>query len=410
MRRAPIELLAFGALFTTLGLVGGSLAVDALVEEEHVVRTPVRPVGDASGLLVRAPLAPGRSLLFEVCAEDAFLATGWEAPRFDVVFAHADGDPETALSGSGGEVRDAARHAPDGSGCATVARAEALPVEGEAQLLVRRDVLAEASLTADVSSVRVQGLATTWRPHGDDARSAAAFLFLGVLLLLVFAWLRPIASPPPGPATRSFRSVALGLVGAGLFLLFLVMLELVPELTGGSVAARGAAILTVQVALALALAQGVRNALALEAPPRGALWFGLSLVLGFGMLVGGRLVAGLVPSTGVAPVETLVAMPSGSVAFGLYALVAPLAEELFFRGFLYGAFERRLGANAATGLVVVLFALVHLAQSFGAWGAFLSVAMTGLVLTLLRRVSGSTLVPALAHVAHNGLLTWGALS
>ena len=91
------------------------------------------------------------------------------------------------------------------------------------------------------------------------------------------------------------------------------------------------------------------------------------------------------------------------------AVVVPLAEELFFRGFVYGTAERWKGANAATVASIVLFAVVHLPQQWGAWGAFASVTLTGVVLTLLRRATGSTLVPALAHVAHNALITLLAL-
>ncbi|MEO0325881.1 MAG: CPBP family intramembrane glutamic endopeptidase, partial [Myxococcota bacterium] len=403
-------------LASAVGLGVGGATVSGLEAEEHARRTPVRSPGAVPGVLVRAPLAPGRSLLFEVCAEDAFRAPGWDLARFDVVFAHASGQRETALRVPGPEVRDAARHAADGSACATVARAEALPVQGEARLVLRSDAPGETSLPADVASVRLQGLATTWRPAAGEARLAAGLLGLGVLLLLLAGWLRRSASTPPeAPATPS-PGMARGLLGAGLFLALLLGLELLPRLTGarlvsGGVLGRGALIIAAQIALALALAlgRGPRDAFALAPPRRRARWFALSVALGLSLLLAGRVLARLVPRGGVAPVETLVAMPSGSVAFGLYALLAPLAEELFFRGFLYGAFERRLGANAATALVVVLFAVAHLAQSVGAWGAFASVALTGLVLTLLRRASGSTLAPALAHVTHNALLTWGAL-
>ena len=313
------------------------------------------------------------------------------------VFAHARGEPETALAISGNEVREAVRRAPDGSGCTTLARAEALPVTGEALLRVRG---AEGAL----GELRVLTQATSWRPHGDAARRAAGLLGLGVVLLLAGAWLRR-AGAERAPDDHAAKRAALG---AGLFLGLLGVLELVPALGGGSVAERGALLLAAQVALALTLG---RPALALRAPAaNGGAFVALAVIAGLALVVAGPVVAGLFPSTGVAAVETLVALPSGSVAFGLYALVAPLAEELFFRGFLYGAFERRFGANAATATVVALFAMVHLAQTAGAWGAFASVALTGLVLTLLRRVSGSTLVPALAHVAHNAWLTLGALA
>ena len=50
---------------------------------------------------------------------------------------------------------------------------------------------------------------------------------------------------------------------------------------------------------------------------------------------------------------------------------------------------------------IVLFASVHAQQAWGNWGALLSVTLTGAVLTLLRALSGSTLVPAVAHLLYN---------
>jgi len=86
-----------------------------------------------------------------------------------------------------------------------------------------------------------------------------------------------------------------------------------------------------------------------------------------------------------------------------------VAEEIFFRGLVYGALEKRFGAGAAIAGSAVLFALVHLPQQWGAWGACASVLLLGLCLGLLRRYSGSTRAPALAHLAHNAILTLLAL-
>jgi membrane protease YdiL (CAAX protease family) len=108
----------------------------------------------------------------------------------------------------------------------------------------------------------------------------------------------------------------------------------------------------------------------------------------------------IVPASGQAPIEAFIAWPSGALAFAALGMAVPLAEELFFRGFVYGALVP-LGRGAAITLTSLLFAAVHAPQTWGNWGALLSVTVTGIVLTLLRAMSGSTLVPAVAHLLYN---------
>ena len=132
-------------------------------------------------------------------------------------------------------------------------------------------------------------------------------------------------------------------------------------------------------------------------------------MLGAVLWIGGRIVMNFVPSTSVSPIEAFVSFPSGGLAVGCVAVCVPVAEELFFRGFLFGVLERAHGRALATVLTIVLFAVVHLPQQWGAWGAFASVAATGAGLTLLRLATRSTLVPAVAHLAHNGFITLLAL-
>ncbi len=129
-------------------------------------------------------------------------------------------------------------------------------------------------------------------------------------------------------------------------------------------------------------------------------------MVGVVLWIGGRLVMMFVPSTGQAPIEAFVSYPSGGLAVGCVAVCVPVAEELFFRGFLFGTLERARGPWVASVVTIVLFALVHLPQQWGAWGAFASVTITGVALTALTR---STLVPAVAHLTHNGFITLLAL-
>ncbi len=141
--------------------------------------------------------------------------------------------------------------------------------------------------------------------------------------------------------------------------------------------------------------------------PRGA-WKALaaSPVLGVLVWIVGSALTRAVPSTSVSSIETFVAAPSGTLVVASIALFVPVAEEVFFRGFVYGVVERARGANLAMVASVVLFALAHLPQQWGAWGPFLSVAFTGVVLTVLRRAAGGVLLPALVHLAHNAWIAF----
>jgi membrane protease YdiL (CAAX protease family) len=116
----------------------------------------------------------------------------------------------------------------------------------------------------------------------------------------------------------------------------------------------------------------------------------------------------IVPATGESAVQSFVRFPSGLLSFAALAVVAPLAEEIFFRGFVYGVLEQKSRVLAFLG-AWLLFVVAHAPQTWGQWGALVAIAITSLVLTSLRAASRSTLVPALAHLAYNGLLALSTL-
>jgi membrane protease YdiL (CAAX protease family) len=120
-----------------------------------------------------------------------------------------------------------------------------------------------------------------------------------------------------------------------------------------------------------------------------------------------RVALRVTPSTGEAPLESFISWPSGMLAFATIGVIAPLAEELFFRGYLFRV-VLPLGRIAACAITLALFVALHLAQSWGNWGGVLAVALTGTVLTWLRAASGSLLPSALAHVLYNAALSLSA--
>jgi len=89
-------------------------------------------------------------------------------------------------------------------------------------------------------------------------------------------------------------------------------------------------------------------------------------------------------------------------AFG--TLLAPLVEELFFRGFLYPVLRRRIGVLSGTVVTALLFALIHESQLAHAWAPLLMLFCVGLTLTLTRELTDSVAASTLVHCAYNATL------
>jgi len=82
----------------------------------------------------------------------------------------------------------------------------------------------------------------------------------------------------------------------------------------------------------------------------------------------------------------------------LAVAIAPVAEELAFRGYLYGVIKRFFGAVPALILSGILFALIHLNLP-----SFFPLLVLGWVFALAYELSGSLLVPMTMHALFNAL-------
>lgn len=98
---------------------------------------------------------------------------------------------------------------------------------------------------------------------------------------------------------------------------------------------------------------------------------------------------------------------TGGQPFGMVGLIAllllvaglvPLAEELFFRGLLYGMLRERWGLLPAVLLSALLFAVAHFVPVL-----FPALFVMGLVLALLREYTGSLIPCIVLHSMQNGL-------
>lgn len=96
------------------------------------------------------------------------------------------------------------------------------------------------------------------------------------------------------------------------------------------------------------------------------------------------------------------------LALGMFAtfILAPLAEELVFRGFMYRGLESRLGTVATVLITGVTFGLIHALYGYG-WDHAASAAWFGLVLGLLRWLTGGITASFVCHAMGNaGAVFW----
>lgn len=84
--------------------------------------------------------------------------------------------------------------------------------------------------------------------------------------------------------------------------------------------------------------------------------------------------------------------------------LAPLVEELYYRGFLYPVLARHVGVTLGTVITAAAFALMHSAQLAHAWGPLFVLFLVGLVLTIVRIVTRSVVPGFLMHIAYNATL------
>jgi CAAX protease family protein len=137
--------------------------------------------------------------------------------------------------------------------------------------------------------------------------------------------------------------------------------------------------------------------------PRNSL---LYLLGGVALAFGLQGLAHLLPMPKELPIDRFFQTTSQAWVLSVFGVtLAPLMEELFFRGFLYPVLVRRVGVVLAILLTSAGFALIHRPQLGGAWAPVLVVFLVGLVLTITRALSKSVASSLLIHIAYNGTIS-----
>jgi membrane protease YdiL (CAAX protease family) len=86
------------------------------------------------------------------------------------------------------------------------------------------------------------------------------------------------------------------------------------------------------------------------------------------------------------------------LAFATLVVIAPVAEEIVFRGYLYGKLRRHLPIWVAMVITSALFGFVHFQ-----WNVGLDVFILSIVACSLREVTGSIWAGILLHMIKNGI-------
>ena len=96
---------------------------------------------------------------------------------------------------------------------------------------------------------------------------------------------------------------------------------------------------------------------------------------------------------------------SGAYLMAVFGItLAPLMEELFFRGFLYPSLNRKLGLALSLVITSLAFAFLHAAQLAHAWAPLFLIFVVGLVLTYTRARTKSVASSFLLHAGYNSTL------
>ncbi len=105
------------------------------------------------------------------------------------------------------------------------------------------------------------------------------------------------------------------------------------------------------------------------------------------------------------PIEAVFKYKQTAMLFvAMAVLVAPLAEETIFRGYLYPMFARWFGVLPSIVVTGVLFGLMHGPQLGGAKSLIAVMSLVGIIFTVVRARTGSVFASYLMHLGYNSLI------
>ncbi|HEY3930277.1 MAG TPA: type II CAAX endopeptidase family protein [Candidatus Koribacter sp.] len=118
-----------------------------------------------------------------------------------------------------------------------------------------------------------------------------------------------------------------------------------------------------------------------------------------------QLVALVLPIPKSLPIDAMFQTPLLAYVTSIFGvLVAPLFEEIYFRGLMFPSLREGLGEIAAIAITGAAFALLHAAQLGFSWVALLPLLIVGLILTWVRAQLKSVAASWVMHVTYNATI------
>jgi membrane protease YdiL (CAAX protease family) len=102
------------------------------------------------------------------------------------------------------------------------------------------------------------------------------------------------------------------------------------------------------------------------------------------------------------PLTNLLKDPTSLALVAIFGtIIAPVCEELVFRGFLQPVLVRSLGTVGGILAASVPFGLLHFSEYGNSWRHVLLISISGVAFGWVRQVTGSTKAAAAMHSAYN---------
>jgi membrane protease YdiL (CAAX protease family) len=117
------------------------------------------------------------------------------------------------------------------------------------------------------------------------------------------------------------------------------------------------------------------------------------------------IVSTLFPQPTESPLEKLLTTTESIVAFVIFGIaLAPLLEEIIFRGFIYTLLADVYSPRIAVPVTAIIFAAVHGSQLRGNLPAVGVILLVGYVLTVVRQRSDSLIPSVIMHTTYNAMI------
>ena len=132
---------------------------------------------------------------------------------------------------------------------------------------------------------------------------------------------------------------------------------------------------------------------------------GFLIGVGTSLAMSVLIVSSFFPPSEPPPIEKLITSSGSLWVFAIFGIgVAPLVEEIIFRGFLFKTFSDVAGSSFAVTATAALFTLLHIPQLWGSWAGIALIFVVGYVLGTVRARSNSVIPPFIIHTAYNTML------